>query len=147
MATTVGIAEKVQTSRVRSTVSLLILLLCPVRLHVLLALWTVGLYSKWTSDRSEKITQNPYAKSVLYMHSIWPLWVNLVTHLWRGRYVKTQLSLYPIYYADDMFQPLWAIFRSQKFLWPEDGPQRPKHVVSITNSIQRQLCFDVTTPS
>jgi len=32
-------------------------------------------------------------------------------------YVKTQLSLYPIYYADDdMFRPLWAIFRSQKCL-------------------------------
>jgi len=31
-----------------------------------------------------------------------------------GRYVKTQLSLYPIYYADDdMFRPLWAILRSQ----------------------------------
>jgi len=31
------------------------------------------------------------------------------------RYVKTQLSLYPIYYAcDDMFRPLWAVFRSQK---------------------------------
>jgi len=26
----------------------------------------------------------------------------------------TQLTLYPIYYADDMFRPLWAIFRSQK---------------------------------
>ena len=35
--------------------------------------------------------------------------------LGRGRYVKTQLSLYAIYYADDdMFRPLWAIFRSQK---------------------------------
>ena len=31
------------------------------------------------------------------------------------RYVKTQSSLYPIYYAgDDMFRPLWAIIRSQK---------------------------------
>jgi len=37
-------------------------------------------------------------------------------HLGRGGggYVKTQLSLYPIYYADDMFRPLWVIFRSQK---------------------------------
>ena len=35
----------------------------------------------------------------------------------RGRYVKTQLSLYPIYYAgDDMFRPLCAIFRSQKLI-------------------------------
>jgi len=32
-----------------------------------------------------------------------------------GGYVKTQLSMYPIYYADDMFQPLWAILRSQKY--------------------------------
>jgi len=34
-------------------------------------------------------------------------------YLGRGRYVKTQLSLYPIYQADDMFRPMWAIFRSQ----------------------------------
>jgi len=35
--------------------------------------------------------------------------------LGRGRYVKTQLSLYPIYYDDDdMFRPLWATFRSHK---------------------------------
>ena len=33
-----------------------------------------------------------------------------------GRCVNTQLSLYPTYYADDdMFRPLWAIFRSQKW--------------------------------
>ena len=110
-----------------------------------------------------------------------------------GRYVKTQLYIYPIYYVDDMFRPLWAIFRSQKcimktiqcmiisnvacsklstrfrwkftictttndhtlncfphyiILWPEDGPQWPKHVVvSIINRIQIQLCFDVPTPS
>ena len=31
-------------------------------------------------------------------------------------YVKTQQSLYPIYYAEgDMFRPLWAILRSQKY--------------------------------
>ena len=36
------------------------------------------------------------------------------------RYVKTQLSLYPIYYAvDDMFRPLWAIFRLQKCVMRE----------------------------
>ena len=35
--------------------------------------------------------------------------------LGRGRYFKTQLFLFPIYYAgDDMFQPLWAIFMLQK---------------------------------
>jgi len=29
-----------------------------------------------------------------------------------GRYVKTQLSMYRIYYADDdMYRPLWDIFR------------------------------------
>jgi len=35
-----------------------------------------------------------------------------VMQLGRSRYVKTQLSLYPIYYADndDMFRPLWAMF-------------------------------------
>jgi len=37
--------------------------------------------------------------------------------LGRGRYVKTQLSLFPIYYAgDDVFRPIWAIFRSQKYI-------------------------------
>jgi hypothetical protein len=35
--------------------------------------------------------------------------------LGRGRYVKTQLSLCPIYYADDdVFRPLWATFRSHR---------------------------------
>jgi len=33
-----------------------------------------------------------------------------------GGYVKTQMSLYPIYWADDMFRPLLAIFRSQKYI-------------------------------
>ena len=33
------------------------------------------------------------------------------------------------------------------FLWPEDGPKWPKHVVNLTNRIQRQLCFDIPTPS
>jgi len=28
-----------------------------------------------------------------------------------------------------------------------DGPQWPKHVVSLIKQIQRQLCFDVPTPS
>ena len=28
-------------------------------------------------------------------------------------YVNAQLSLYPIYYAVDMFRPLWAIISSQ----------------------------------
>ena len=32
------------------------------------------------------------------------------------------------------------------FLCPEDGPQWSKHVVSIINRIQRQLCFDVPHP-
>ena len=31
------------------------------------------------------------------------------------------------------------------FLWHEDGPQWPKHVVSLIKQIQRQLCFDVPT--
>jgi hypothetical protein len=37
----------------------------------------------------------------------------------RGRYVKTQLSLYLFYKADDVFQPLWAILRSQKCIMKE----------------------------
>ena len=33
-------------------------------------------------------------------------------------YVKTQLSCILLYYAyDDMFRPLWAIFRSQKYIY------------------------------
>jgi len=32
------------------------------------------------------------------------------------------------------------------FLWPEEGPQWPKHVVSLINRIQRQLCFEVPNP-
>ena len=32
------------------------------------------------------------------------------------------------------------------FLWPENGPQWPKHVDSLIKQIQRQLCFDVPTP-
>ena len=32
-------------------------------------------------------------------------------------------------------------------VWHEDGLQWPKHVVRIINRIQRQLCFDVPTPS
>ena len=41
--------------------------------------------------------------------------VVFVTWLGEGGYVKTQLYVYPIYYADDMFRPLWAILRSQKY--------------------------------
>jgi len=35
-------------------------------------------------------------------------------------YVKTQLSCILLYYADDMFRPLWAIFRSQKIYIEEN---------------------------
>ena len=38
------------------------------------------------------------------------------------------------------------IFSHYTFSWPEDGPQWPKHVVSLIKQIQRQLCFDVPTP-
>ena len=34
-------------------------------------------------------------------------------------YVETQLSLYPIYKDDDMFRPLWAIRRSEKYIYRE----------------------------
>jgi len=43
--------------------------------------------------------------------------IPLVLYAIRERvgYVKTQLSCILLYYADDdMFRPLWAIFRSQK---------------------------------
>ena len=39
------------------------------------------------------------------------------------------------------------IFPHYTFLWPEDGPHWPKHVVSLIKHIQRRLCFDVPTPS
>ena len=43
---------------------------------------------------------------------------------------------------------LYCIFSPDYiFLWPEYGPQWPKHVVSLINRTQRQLCFDVHTPS
>ena len=32
------------------------------------------------------------------------------------------------------------------FLWPEDGAQWPKHVISQISRIQRLLCFDVPLP-
>jgi len=32
-------------------------------------------------------------------------------------YIKTQLPCILLYYADDMFWPLWAIFRSQKCIY------------------------------
>ena len=38
-------------------------------------------------------------------------------------------------------------FPHYTFLWPEDGQQWPKHAVSLIKQIQRQLCFDVPTPS
>ena len=43
-----------------------------------------------------------------------------------------QMSLYIFYWADYMFRPLC----------PEDGPQWPKHVVSLIKQKQKQLCFD-----
>ena len=42
---------------------------------------------------------------------------------------------------------LYCIFSPHYiFLWPEDGPQWPKHVASLMKQIQRELCFDVPTP-
>ena len=37
------------------------------------------------------------------------------------------------------------VFPHYTFLWPEDGPQWPKHVVSLTKQMQGQLCFFVRT--
>jgi len=43
---------------------------------------------------------------------------------------------------------LYCVFSPHyTFLWHEDDPQWPKHVVSVISRIQRQLCFDVPTPS
>ena len=106
-----------------------------------------------------------------------PHW-RISSQLGRGMgYVKTQLSCILLYYADDdMFRPLWAIFRSQKmytnneislkvsnmhlyydhtvysfplytFLRPEDCPQWPKHVISIINRIQDSCVLTYPTPS
>ena len=38
------------------------------------------------------------------------------------------------------------VFPHYTFLWPEDGPQWPKYVVSLIKQIQRLLCFDVYLP-
>ena len=54
---------------------------------------------------------------------------------WKLKYAQQVMFLYCI------FSPHYI------FLWPEDGPQWPKHVVSLIKQIQRQLCFDVPTPS
>jgi len=39
-----------------------------------------------------------------------------------------------------------VVFPHYTFLWPKDGPQWAKYVVSL-KEIQRQLCFDVPTPT
>ena len=64
------------------------------------------------------------------------------------RYVKTQLSCILLYYADEMFPK--NVYRGKIciFLWPEDGPQWPKHVVvSIINRIQDSCVLTYRTPS
>ena len=56
-----------------------------------------------------------------------------------GRHIKTQLSLYLIYQADDMFRPLRAIHKSQKCIMRKTYTVlRPLVVVHIVN-FQRDL--------
>jgi len=44
-------------------------------------------------------------------------WAETTTLSERVGYVKTQLSCILLYYADnDMFRPLWSIFKSQKYI-------------------------------
>jgi len=75
--------------------------------------------------------------TLLVEHIISSIWINRMTtrSRWKFRICTTtnDLTLYSF--------PLYT------FLCPEDGPQWPKHVVSLIKQIQRQLCFDVTTPS
>ena len=51
---------------------------------------------------------------------------------------QTQLSLYPVYYVgDDMFRPLWAIFRSQKFAFSVTN-----YAVSMSNFVV-SYCYEI----
>ena len=46
-----------------------------------------------------------------------------------------------------IYRPIESIFLNHSvYLWPEDGPHWPKHVVSLINRIQRQLCSYVPHP-
>jgi len=55
-----------------------------------------------------------------------------------GAYFKLYCTIYTIYYDHTLYS-----FPLYKFLWPEDDPQWPKHVVvGIINRIQYS-CFDV----
>ena len=62
------------------------------------------------------------------------IWIKRMTRSrWKFRICTTTLILYS--------------FPHYIFLWPEDGPQWPKHVVNLIKQTQRQLCFGVPTLS
>jgi len=75
--------------------------------------------------------------TLLVEHIISSIWINrMMRSCWKFR-IRTTTNDHALY-----------SFPHYTFLWPEDGPQWPKHVViSLINRIQRQLCFDVPTPS
>jgi hypothetical protein len=58
-------------------------------------------------------------------------------------YVKTQLSLYPNYYADGMFRPLWAIIRSQKCIMRETIQFKIISCGTYSNISTRSRCHAV----
>ena len=57
---------------------------------------------------------------------------------------KTHLFLYPSYYADDMFWPLWAILRSQKYINEEKIYSIRTLVVVLILSFQRDLVLQLS---
>ena len=74
--------------------------------------------------------------SLLVQHIISSIRINRMTTRSRWKF-----RIYTI--TDDL--ALYS-FSSLYVSWPEDGPQWPKHVVSLIKQIKRQLCFDVPTP-
>jgi len=70
--------------------------------------------------------------TLLVEHVISSIWINRITtrSRWKFRMCTTTNDLTCI------------VFPHYTFLWPEDGPQWPKHFVSLIKQTQRQLCFD-----
>jgi len=59
----------------------------------------------------------------------------------------TMIILCTVYNMHLYYDHTLYSFSLYTFLWHEDCPQWPKHVVvSVTNRIQRQLCFDIPHP-
>jgi len=75
--------------------------------------------------------------TLLVEHIISSIWINRITMRshWKFAICTTTNDL------------TCLVFLHYTFLWPKDGPQWPKHVVSLIKQIQRQSCFDIPTPS